>query len=48
MNAAPMEDLDHVSKSALTPMDHLIAAVKAVIILQDTIALVWMYKILTD
>ena len=48
MNAAQMEDLGHVSKFALTPMDHLIAVVKAVIILWDQIALVWMYKIAPD
>ena len=48
MNAAQMEDLGHVKKFALTPMDHLIAAVKAVIIFRDQIALVWMCKIVPD
>ena len=43
MNAIPTEDLDHVSKSALTPMDPLFAAVKVAILLQDMLALVRIY-----
>ena len=42
MNATQMEDLALVSKSALTPLDLLIVAVKAVILFQDSIALVRM------
>ena len=48
MNAALMEDLDHVSKSALILMDLLIAAVTAVTLLRDQIALVRMSKIVSD
>ena len=43
MNAIPTEDLDHVSKSALTPMDPLFAVVKVAILLRDMIALVRIY-----